>query len=202
MLLFLNFDCVLCVPADETGPQGRGDTGVRRLESVLHAWPDLRIVVTSDRRYRWTLEHFRGFMASEFQQRVIATTPVYDLRVPSTRRKREDEISDWLELVGLQRSDWLALDYSDNRDANFESNSDRLLTCEGITSKARDALHARLLELVEPRETCHAPAQEVICATGLLTRRQMARYAEPPTPGLPGPRAGTPTSTAPVPRLL
>lgn len=199
MLLFLNFDCVLCVPADAAGPQGRGDTGVRRLESVLNAWPALRVVITSDRRYRWTLEHFRGFLAPEFQHRVVATTPVYDPRVPSTRRKREAEISDWLELVGLQRSDWLALD---NRDADFESNTDRLLTCQSITSKARDELHARLLELVEPPDTRHAPAYEVICATGLLTRRQMARYPEPPTPGLPGPRAGTPTSMAPVPQSL
>lgn len=193
MLLFLNFDCVLCVPADAAGPQGRGDTGIRRLESVLNAWPALRVVITSDRRYHWTLEHFRGFLAPEFQHRVIATTLLYDPRAPSGRRTREHEILDWLELVGADHSEWLALD---DRHADYDANSDRLLVCHGITGLVQDELHAGLLSYAGHFEALVAPGHEVAPTAADVIWHRRPRHGEQHMPELPDRRAAVPKSMA------
>jgi hypothetical protein len=146
MLLFLNFDCVLSVPADAAGPQGRSDAGIRRLESVLHAWPALRVVITSDRRYHWTLEHFRSFLALEFQHRVVATTLLYDPRAPSASRTREDEILEWLDHGGPRTPAWWALD---DRTQDYAAHAHRLLPCNTFTSLVLDTLHVRLLQATD-----------------------------------------------------
>ena len=111
MLLFLNIDCVLAPPADAAGPGSHGAEGVRRLEAVLGAWPHLRVVVTSERRYRMTLTHFRRFVAAEFQHRLIGTTLLYgSCKQAARRRTREDEVLDWLRAATSEHPDWLALE--------------------------------------------------------------------------------------------
>jgi hypothetical protein len=142
MLLFLNIDCVLAPPSDAIGPRSDGAAGVRRLEAVLHTWPHLRIVVTSDRRYRMTLEHFRDFFAAEFQHRLIATTLVYGARTQSARRTREDEVLEWLGRAAPEHSDWLALD---NRADDYAAHADRLLSCTTLTCSVVAELNAELL---------------------------------------------------------
>jgi hypothetical protein len=143
MLLFLNIDCVLDPPADAVGPDSNGATGVRRLEAVLRAWPHLQVVVTSERRYRMTLAHFRGFVAAELRHRLIATTLLYGTRAQAMpRRTREDEVLDWLNGSTSEAADWLALDSCAN---DFVTHADRLLPCMTLTRGVVLALHAQLL---------------------------------------------------------
>ncbi|HEV8314915.1 MAG TPA: hypothetical protein VGQ23_17775 [Burkholderiaceae bacterium] len=59
-------------------------------------WPQLRVVVTSERRYRMTLEHFRSFLTASLRHHLIATTFLYAVRPPCAARTREDEVLEWL----------------------------------------------------------------------------------------------------------
>lgn len=142
MLLFLNIDCVLDPPADAVDPQSDSAVGVRRLEAVMLDWRQLRIVVTSDRRYRMTLEHFRGFLVPALQHRLIATTLLYGGHVHATRRTREDEVLDWLRHEECEHADWLALD---SCVGDYMAHADRLLPCTTLTRNVVADLHARLL---------------------------------------------------------
>jgi hypothetical protein len=156
MLLFLNIDCVLAPPADAVGPHADGAAGVRRFEAVLHAWPQLRVVVTSDRRYRMTLEHFRGFFAVEFRHRLIATTPLYSARTQVSRRTREDEVLDWLRHAASEHADWLALD---SRADDYAAHADRLLLCTTLTRSVVAELNAELLRRAGEHEAVvHVPS--------------------------------------------
>lgn len=143
MLLFLNFDCVLAPPADDAGPGSGGASGVRRLEGLLRDWPHVRIVVTSGRRYRLTLAHFRSFVAAEFRHRLIATTLLYGRGTQAVRRRtREDEVLDWLEAARCEHADWLALDSGRH---DYVEHADRLLLCTTLTHSAVARLHCELL---------------------------------------------------------
>lgn len=154
MLLFLNIDCVLSPPADALGPLFESDAGVRRLESVLSDWPQLRLVVTSDRRYRMTLGHFRGFFAVEFRHSLIATTPLYGERRRAACRTREDEVLDWLDGSTLGRRPWLAVD---SCVTDYVTCADKLLLCTTLTLSVVIELNAALLRLASVNEFTRVP---------------------------------------------
>jgi hypothetical protein len=149
MLLFLNIDCVLDVPSDDAGPRGDGASGIRRLEAVLETWPQWCVVVTSERRYRMTLAHFRGFFDAPLRPRVIGTTPLYDRRRPLPRRTREDEIEDFLAQEARSGAPWVAVD---NRSSQYPGAAGRLVCCESFTAHAAARLHSALMRQAVARE--------------------------------------------------
>lgn len=140
MLLFVNLDCVLAIPADALGPRGSGALGVRRLERIAAEFPALRVVVTGARRYRMTLADLRGFFGAAFAPRLIATTLLYAAqgRAP---RSRLDEIVDWLERCDAPHADWLALD---DRARDFARLPERLVHCETLTAGVANELGDRM----------------------------------------------------------
>jgi len=151
MLLFLNIDCVLTPPSDAIGPDYDSATGVRRLEALLGTWPQLRAVITSDRRYRMTLQHFRSFFSMPLRHRLIATTPLYGLRHGEPKRRREEEIADWLQRTGLtDDGEWLALD--DSR-ADYARHARRLVACDTLTREAVVELHEQLMRWAFEHQT-------------------------------------------------
>lgn len=168
MLLFLNIDCVLAPPADALGPSFQGHTGIRRLEAVLHAWPQLQVVITSDRRYRMTLEHFRGFFSEELRHRVVAVTKLYAVEGKRAGRSREDEVLDFLDGFEPPAADWLVLDrYS----GDYPAHAERLVFCRTLTGEVVAALLAAL------RRCAHAApisADLAVWTTG--SGRALARH--------------------------
>lgn len=141
MLLFLNIDCVLAPPADALGPSFQGHTGMRRLEAVLHAWPRLKVVITSDRRYRMTLEHFRGFFSEELRRRVVAVTKLYAVEGKRAGRSREDEVLDFLDGFEPDAEDWLVLD---RYRGDYPTHAERLVFCRTLTGEVVASLLAAL----------------------------------------------------------
>jgi len=154
MLLFLNIDCVLDVPSDAAGPGGGGAVGLRRLESVLQAWPRWGVVVTSERRYRMTLEHFRHFFSADLRPRVVATTPLYDRRSPDAPCVRQDEVLDHLARHA-PGAPWVAVDA---RASDYPRAGWRLVCCESFTEPAAAALQRALSRAAcEPRVRTRPP---------------------------------------------
>jgi hypothetical protein len=154
MLLFLNIDCVLDVPSDAAGPASDGAGGIRRLEAVLERWPSCRVVVTSERRYRMTLAHFRGFFSPPMRHRLVGTTLLYDPRSAVPPRTRGDEIADYLAHGLRAGAGWVALD---RRADGFSHARDRLVCCESFTAHAAAQLHLALLHR-------HAACTPTLCA--------------------------------------
>jgi hypothetical protein len=150
MLLFLNIDCALEVPADADGLGNDSSIGLRRLEAFLRAWPQLRIVVTSERRYRMTLEHFRSFFAADLRHRLMATTFLYAVRPPCAARTREDEVLEWLRHKVPACTDWLAID---DRAPDYTAHAERVIICSGLSRQAIAQLHSRLLMRACERES-------------------------------------------------
>jgi hypothetical protein len=140
VLVFLNLDCVSAVPLLEVDPPG--EMGVKCLEAVLLAWPQLRLVVASEARYWMTLEQMRALFSTRCRHRVMATTLFYGALSQQRARTREAEILDWLRHAGVPQADWLALD---NRQDHFPTQSGRLVQCKRVDVDAVVALHARLL---------------------------------------------------------
>lgn len=163
MLLFLNLDCVLAIPADALGPRGNGADGVHRLERLGNEFPTLRVVATGARRYRMTLAQLRGFFSAAFGPRLIATTPLYvaDRHAPRTRL---DEIADWLADAGADEDGWLALD---DCPRDFLPARERFVHCDTFTASVASELRRELLQrIVVARRDDRVPAH-VLAATGM-----------------------------------
>lgn len=160
MLLFLNLDCVLAIPADALGPRGNGADGVHRLERLGFEFPSLRIVVTGARRYRMTLGQLRGFFDAALGPRLIATTPLYlaDRQAPHTRL---DEIADWLAGSGAVEDDWIALD---DCPGDFLPARERLIHCETFTASVASGLRRELLRRIDPDHAGGIPASLLAAA--------------------------------------
>ncbi len=171
MLLFLNIDCVLAPPADALGPSFQGHTGVRRLEAVLHAWPQLRLVITSDRRYRMTLEHFRGFFSEELRHRVVAVTRLYAVDGKKAGRSREDEVLEFLGGFERGAANWLVLD---RYEGDYIAHAERLVLCSTLTVEVVAALLAAL------RRCAHAdPISADLALWTVGSGRASARHPTP-----------------------
>jgi hypothetical protein len=151
MLLFLNLDCVLAIPADALGPRGNGADGVHRFERLGFEFPSLRVVVTGARRYRMTLAQLRGFFSAAFGPRLIATTPLYmpDRHAPRTCL---DEIADWLASTGADEEGWLVLDHCAR---DFLSARERLVHCSTFTASVASELRRELSQRIAARRGDH-----------------------------------------------
>ena len=160
MFMFLNLDCVLAVPADALGPRGNGTIGLRRLERLLGASPECSVIITGDRRYRMTLQHFRGFFSPAFRQRLIATTLIYPSEARG-RMTRLNEVNDWLVHTSSSAEDWLALD---NCPDDYARAPHRLVYCETLTEKVASVLGAALLHRSDRAEIDIAPVSALLAA--------------------------------------
>ncbi len=171
MLLFLNLDCVLAIPADALGPRGNGADGVHRLERLGFEFPSLRIVVTGARRYRMTLGQLRGFFDVAFGPRLVATTPLYlaDRQVPHTRL---DEIADWLSGSAAADEDWLALDDCPRA---FLPARERLIQCETFTASVASELRRELVRRIDRDHAVRIPPSLL---TAARPRRAKSARAE------------------------
>lgn len=78
-----------------------------RLEALLHAYPGVKIVVTSSWRESFDLHELRRFFSTEMAPRVIGLTPCIDDGKPFRRYR---EIQQFLAQDGVLEIPWLALD--------------------------------------------------------------------------------------------
>lgn len=147
MLVFLNIDCLLDRTATATAlpaaTEGVEPIGLPGFESALEAWPQMRVVITGERRYRMTIEQLRAPFAPPYRPRVIATTLLYGALARGAAPTREQEILDWLRHADALHADWLALDH---RSDDFQAHADRLLACSPFDRWSLERLHARLLQ--------------------------------------------------------
>ncbi|MBK1688920.1 HAD domain-containing protein [Rubrivivax gelatinosus] len=133
MLIFVNTEC-LVNHADD------GHGGLPGFEAVLHAWPQLRVVLADERRHWTTIERLRAPFSAPLHARILGTTPIYGALAQS-RPGREDEILDWLRQADAEEADWLAVD---DRSDEFHAHAHRLLPCRRFGAAEADELHARL----------------------------------------------------------
>jgi hypothetical protein len=103
MILFLDFDGVLH-PTYST----RTDffCFLPRLESVLHDFPTLKVVVSSDWRRNNSLDELRQFFSSDLRTRMIGVTPVIRPYVAGVRLL---EATAWMKSAHYV-GPWAALD--------------------------------------------------------------------------------------------
>jgi len=141
MLVFVNLDCMLPAGPDAASPDE--GLGVSAFESVLDAWPQLRVVITSELRYRMTIEQLRAIFSARCRQRVIATSLLYGALAQGATLTREQEILDWLRHADAPHADWLALD---KPGVEFQLHADRLVACARFDRPALARLHAHLLQ--------------------------------------------------------
>lgn len=140
MLVFLNIECLL--PQATTQAAGAAERlGLPGFESVLDAWPQLRVVITSELRYRMTIDQLRSLFAPRCRDRVIATSLLYGALARAAALSREQEILDWLHHARADDADWLALD---RRADGFLAHIDRLVVCDGFDRAALAELQALL----------------------------------------------------------
>ncbi|MBZ8141117.1 hypothetical protein CLD22_14540 [Rubrivivax gelatinosus] len=144
MLIFLNTDCL--TGAADAAAHARG--GVPGFEAVLQAWPQLRLVLTSERRHWTTIDRLGAMFSAPLRTRILGTTPIYGALAQS-RPGREDEILDWLRQGDADDADWLAVD--DRRD-EFHAHTHRLIACRWFGPAEAEALHERLHQRSLQRE--------------------------------------------------
>lgn len=174
MLLFLNLECIL--GSSSYGAHAPGALGVPDFEAALAAWPALRIVITSEMRYRMTLEALRGCFSPGFRAQVVDTTLQYGALAQGPRLTREQEIQDWLWHARERGAAWIALD---NRVEDFVRHTDRLVACPDFTPQVVSELQTKLL--------LHAVRQEsALTSDGVAPPRPNAQRlmgVEMPVPG-------------------
>ncbi len=174
MLLFLNLECIL--GSSSYGAHAPGALGLPDFEAALAAWPALRIVITSEMRYRMTLEALRGCFSPGFRSQVVDTTLHYGALAQGPRLTREQEIQDWLWHARERGADWIALD---NRIEDFARHADRLVACPAFSAVVISELQTKLL--------LHAVRQESSLtsegATPTRPASQRPVAAEMPMPG-------------------
>lgn len=166
MLVFLNIECLLPKATPTAQAAGPAELlGLPGFESVLDAWPQLRVVVTSELRYCMTIEQLRSLFAPRCRDRVIATSLLYGALARGAALSREQEIQDWLHHARADDADWLALD---RRADGFQAHIDRLVVCDGFD---RVAL-AELQSLLRQRAG-HQGAVAVVDAEGVADARRV-----------------------------
>lgn len=177
MLVFVNIDCLTRTLPAATDPGPGEPLGLPGFESVLDAWPQLGLVITSEIRYRMTIEQLRALFAQRHRPQVIATTLLYGALARRTTPTREQEILDWLRHADAERADWLALD---DRGDDFQAHADRLVSCASFDRPALEALRARLLQRADHRPAALPARSERRAGPAIGSR-----------PGPAGPRAVT-----------
>lgn len=129
MILFLDFDGVL---HPECQLSQRGEIPdfcfLPRLETLLRAFPHVRIVISSSWREHKTLDELRGPFSADIAARIIGATalPAPGATSSYTRARREREIVAWLEAHGGLDQHWVALD---DAEWQFDRYLDHLVVC-------------------------------------------------------------------------
>ena len=129
MILFLDFDGVL---HPECEVRQRGEIPdfcfLPRLETLLRAFPHVRIVISSAWREHKTLDRLRGLFSADIAARIIAATALPEPGATSsyTPARREREIVAWLEAHGGLDQPWVALD---DAEWQFDRYLDLLVVC-------------------------------------------------------------------------
>lgn len=115
--LFLDFDGVL----HPVFPMADWDTAdnqlfafVPRLESLLRAHPNVRVVISSSWRERRAMDVLREPFSEDIRERIIDKTPVLPAAErPHGRGVRQLEVERWLKHNGLSDALWVAVDDDD-----------------------------------------------------------------------------------------
>lgn len=111
MILFLDFDGVLHpIPTEDRNMLCH----VPRLESVLHAFPHVQVVISSWWRASHTLDELREYFSEDIRHRIIDVTPLQTERVPGSlflaaAKERGEEVLQWIE-SNSYGGKWVALD--------------------------------------------------------------------------------------------
>lgn len=146
MILFLDFDGVLHpIPTQDRNLLCH----VPRLETVLRAYPDVQIVISSLWRASHDLEMLRQYFSEDIRPRIIGMTPFTEVPAFAPDSEfilgvvRHKEILLWIE-QNKYEGQWLALD-----DAwrEFPDPCNELIRCEteiGFDSKVELKLVQRL----------------------------------------------------------
>lgn len=145
MILFLDFDGVL---HPECQLSQRGEIPdfclLPRLETLLGAFPHVRIVISSSWREHKTLDELRRPFSADIAARIIGATalPAPGAKSSYTPARREREIVAWLEAHGGLDQPWVALD---DAEWQFDRCLDHLVVCGsffGFDDEAERALRS------------------------------------------------------------
>ncbi|MBM5575322.1 HAD domain-containing protein [Deefgea sp. CFH1-16] len=125
MLIFLDIDGVLH-PYSERNNSARQFEQLPRLESVLHDFPEIQVVITSTWRLN-SMARILSIFTDDVRPRVLGATPDLSNAVGegNPRGRRQREAMKFLADRGLLHLSWLAID-----DAENWSDEDRLILCD------------------------------------------------------------------------
>ena len=148
-ILFLDFDGVTHPdPCDKE----RLFESLPLIESVLHRFPDVRVVLSTTWRQNHPIEELRGLFSDAIASRVIGGTPTisdYDrdwYPVALSERPRQREIEAWLHQNRTLAHSWVAID---DRPHWFNTECPNLLVTDratGFTESSAGQLQQMILE--------------------------------------------------------
>lgn len=136
MILFLDFDGVLH-PFSPSNRAGAKDfRNLPELETLLRAYSEVEIVITSTRRLTTVLIGLQKRFSPDIAPRVIGTTPSLPMLNLETGQ-RQAEIDAWLKQHQREHEPWVALD---DRADLFRAGAPLVLCCNGLGADQIKAL--------------------------------------------------------------
>lgn len=137
MIVFLDFDGVLHpIPTKDRDLLCH----IPRLETVLRAFPDVLVVISSWWRASQTIHELREYFSVDIRARIIDMTPVVTEMAPgslflASAKMRHDEIMQWIA-ENIYTGPWVALD---DAYREFPEPCLQLIRCETEIGFDRDA---------------------------------------------------------------
>lgn len=144
-VLFVDFDGVL---HPEFCHESRHFTHCNTFESVVRAFPNIDLVVSSTWRLKRSLAELKALFSEDVGARFVGTTPLYAQLESVPERlvgyEREAECMAWLQQNDRALQSWLALD---DRSWNFRPFNRNVFLLDGnigLDAQSGSALAARL----------------------------------------------------------
>lgn len=152
MILFLDFDGVLHPANPRRGlpPEiNRPFSCLPRLESVLRAFPQVRLVISSSWREHRAWDDLLRPFAPDIAPRVVGATRVINQKWPPySKHPRYDEIQAFLSDRGWENHPWVALD---DDPGLYKPGLQNLIICnDGFYEEDEAVLRANLLDMARP----------------------------------------------------
>lgn len=149
MIVFLDFDGVLHpIPTQDRNLLCH----IPRLETVLRAFPQVQVVISSWWRASQSIHELREYFSSDIRARIIDMTPVVTEMAPgslflASAKSRYDEILQWISDTSYD-GEWVALD---DAYKEFPEHCPQLIRCETEIGFDRDA-ELRLVRYLTEQE--------------------------------------------------
>jgi hypothetical protein len=113
-----------------------------RLEAVVRAFQDVRIVISSSWRLHRTLDEMSALFSDDIRPRILGETPVFGDGSSMPQGHRRREALAFLDARGLDRDRWVALD---DMAQLWEPLDRRIIVCaNGFVAEEESRLRNRL----------------------------------------------------------